>query len=68
MKKIFSEGDKVSNVNLYSRFLEEEEAVEVTSGSLCGQPGDYLAWQQMELTLTGKENILREEVSQASSS
>ena len=56
----------MANLNLYSRFLEEDEAVEVTSGSLCGQPGDYLAWQQMEMTMTGRDNILREEVSQIS--
>ena len=55
----------MTNVNLYSRFLDAEEAVAVTSGSLCGQKGDYLAWQDMELTLAGRESILQEEVRQS---
>ena len=52
----------MTNVNLYSRFLEKVEAVEVTSGPLCGQAGDYLAWGQMKLTMVGQENILQSQV------
>ena len=54
----------VTNVNLYSRFLDSVEAVEVTSGSRCGQAGDYLAWDQMELAMVGQENILKSQVRQ----
>ena len=52
----------MTNVNLYSRFLEEMEAVEVTSGPRCGQEGDYLAWGRMELAMVGQENILKSQV------
>ena len=52
----------MTNVNLYSRFLEEVEAVEVTSGARCGQEGDYLAWGHMKLTMVGQENILQSQV------
>ena len=54
----------VTNVNLYSRFLDSVEAVEVTSGPLCGQAADYLAWEQMELAMVGQENILKSQVRQ----
>ena len=52
----------MTNVNLYSRFLESVESVSVTSGPRCGQAGDYLAWGQMELAMVGQEHILKSQV------
>ena len=52
----------MTNVNFYSRFLDTMEAVEVTSGPRCGQAGDYLAWQDMQLAMVGQEHILKSQV------
>ena len=50
----YSAGDKFTNLNFHSDWLPLERAVSLTSGSECGAPGDYLAWGDMELRLTGE--------------
>jgi len=54
-----AEGDKFTNLNFYSKFLSVNEAIAITSGDECGRGGDYLAWEDMELILTGEEHILQ---------
>ena len=48
----------MTNVNIFSRYLTLNESTSVTAGSLCGQAGDYLAWEDIKWTLVGEENIL----------
>ena len=51
-------------MNIFSGMLGVEEAVAITAGRKCGRQGDYLAWEDAELTLTHPEFIHIGEVDQ----
>ena len=52
-----TQGQKVTNLNIFSSTLSIEEMKSITEGESCLMEGDYLAWEDMEWILHGQAGI-----------
>ena len=52
-----TQGQKVTNLNIFSSTLSIEEMKSITGGESCLKEGDYLAWGDMEWILHGQASI-----------